>query len=86
MEPPTSSMTSGLQRTARSGIKSLPTPGAVTQRPPLRESCGKDDLLLLERDGELWAFGGDGETGKGPGAQGNSVWRRRPGGRRVAPC
>jgi hypothetical protein len=42
---------------------------------PKASSCGKDDLLLLERDGELWTFGGDGETGKGPGAQDNSIWR-----------
>ena len=28
-------------------------------------SCGKDDELLLVRDGALWTFGGDEETGSG---------------------
>jgi len=40
-------------------------------------SCGKDDCLLLERDGKLWTFGGDEETGSG-GGQDNSVWRFEP--------
>ena len=34
----------------------------------------QDDCLLLERDGSLWTFGGDEETGSGLG-QDNSVWR-----------
>eukprot|EP00656_Telonema_subtile_P032427 TRINITY_DN355_c0_g1_i1.p1 TRINITY_DN355_c0_g1~~TRINITY_DN355_c0_g1_i1.p1 ORF type:complete len:334 (+),score=39.18 TRINITY_DN355_c0_g1_i1:152-1153(+) len=41
---------------------------------PAAGSCGKDDMLLLERDGALWTFGGDEETGKG-GGQDNSVWK-----------
>merc|ERR1711865_375194 len=40
-------------------------------------SCGKDDLLLLERGGLLWTFAGDEETGKG-GGQDNSVWSFKP--------
>lgn len=44
---------------------------------PEASSCGKDDMLLLERDGQLWTFGGDEETGSG-GQQDNSVWRFTP--------
>ena len=39
--------------------------------------AAKDDCLLLERDGKLWTFGGDEETGSG-GAQDNSVWYYQP--------
>lgn len=44
---------------------------------PQAASCGKDDMLLLPRDGELWTFGGDEETGQS-GGQDNSVWAFSP--------
>lgn len=40
-------------------------------------SCGKDDMLLLPRDEQLWTFGGDEETGS-TGGQDNSVWAWQP--------
>ena len=44
---------------------------------PTAASCGKDDMLLLTRDGVMWTFGGDEETGTG-GGQDNSVWQFTP--------
>jgi hypothetical protein len=38
-----------------------------------KESCGKDDFLLLVRDGKIWTFGGDEEVAA-PYPQDNDVW------------